>query len=599
MSKARKIKFLMLCMFALTVIVGSLFISVNALGGIELSIYGKVTNEDGDDLYYAKVEFLRDGSVVKTRGTDTTGHYSFDYSSDGLHIYTFRVSKYEYETINTVGPVRSGTYNYSFEMEYDTLDVSIEGYVHFINEMEQPETLYKATYELWRNKEECIASGKTQSDGGYSISEFTYYKIKNYELRFYYPGYTIITKPVEPEENGMLIINATLDTPMRRYVILLGIDDFNSNRTFDEGIDLADTHLCILKWYEHLRRTFGIPDDNFTILTDRDPENSNFYDDKYFITGRYDYFSSVDYDKYLTNSSTLAATRQNTIGTLQNILWNKAGENDEVIMCFITHGKDTVDDFIFTLLEPLGGGACEELNGSEISDIIADNQCKTGKIFVYTHACHGGKLGEILMNNPKKERIYVTTGCAAEGVVWFPWQDTLLDEIWMTRSQHPYMNRPTVAMEAVFKEAINYMYEHPSDYQISYSYLYHINNPSERIYSYVADGTSYYGWGEKKFISNIPDEYNYQNGYRFNCSTRALNVASGEYYFCLWDVNHSIYVYFFDDYARFEYLAEEIYGYIIENNLFIISITAIDIHGWEHLMPCEYDGKLFNYFYHG
>ncbi len=399
---------------------------------------------------------------------------------------------------------------------------------------------------------------------------------------------------MEPEENGMLIINATLNTPMNRYVILLGIDDFNSNKTFDEGIDLTDTHFCILIWYEHLRRTFGIPDDNFTILTDRDPENSCLDGDTNSIQG-VDY-SSSRYTKLLTNSSTQAATRNNTLDALEDILWDKAGENDSVIMCFITHGKDTENDFSFTLLEPEVGGTCEKLNDTDISNIIADNRCETGKIFIYTHACHGGKLGEILMNNTKKERIYVTTGCVAEGIVLERWLNTFLGKVWMTGSSHPYMNRPTVAMEAVFQEAIYEFYSQIM-IKISYSYLYHINNPSERIYSYVTNGISYHGWNEKEFISNIPDEYNYQNGYRFNCSTFALNNDTKEYYFCLWDNCTNKYIYFFDNYTRFVELAAE-KDYSIKTNP-NIRITAIDIHGWEHLMPCEYDGKLFNYFYHG
>lgn len=53
---------------------------------------------------------------------------------------------------------------------------------------------------------------------------------------------------------------------------------------------------------------------------------------------------------------------------------------------------------------------------------------------------------------------------------------------------------------------------------------------------------------------------------------------------------------YFDDYALFVFLAGE-KGYIIEDNP-SMSITVIDVNGWEHLMPYEYDSDKNNYFYH-
>ncbi|GAJ01465.1 unnamed protein product, partial [marine sediment metagenome] len=78
----------------------------------------------------------------------------------------------------------------------------------------------------------------------------------------------------------------------------------------------------------------------------------------------------------------------------------------------------------------------------------------------------------------------------------------------------------------------------------------------------------------------------------------ALNNDTGEYYFHLWDASQGKHIWFFENYTRFEYLAVYVYGYLIRNNP-CISITAIDIHGWEHLMPCEYDGDNQNYFING
>lgn len=200
------------------------------------------------------------------------------------------------------------------------------------------------------------------------------------------------------------------------------------------------------------------------------------------------------------------------------------------------------------------------------------------------------------MENPKKSSIYVATGCGAEGVVIYPFQKILVTEIWKKEFESFNHASPTVAMETLFKEAIEYMNNYPDNFSIDYSYFYNINNPSERIYTYTIDGTSYYGWNQSDFYLNRPDEYSLKNGYRYKGSTFALNNTSGQYYYRLLDVNQSKYIWFFDNYTRFEELALEVYFYEIVKNP-SISITAIDIHGWEHLMPCEYDGDNQNYFY--
>ncbi len=560
-------------------------------GEHQFYIYGKVTNEDNNLLMNAKIEFLRDGQVVLYQNTNYTGQYAFNYEDDGSHTYALRVSKQDYQTETADGPTSPGYFNCDFDLEYSNFTLEIRGYVKY-----NSNDLVNATVELWRNTDTLVDLRRTDNNGYYEGRSFTYIPFHNYELRAFHPNFTIEVQPVEVETGPLLYLNFTftIQDTMNRYVILLGINDFDSNGEKDIN-DFSDTHERILEWYECFREALGIPDENFEILTDRNVTDSIF-DDTNQIDYKYYHSSYKDSTKWLTPSSTQAASWDNTTETLKDVLWDKAGVNDEVFICLISHGSNKSNDFELVLLDSENPSEPNRITGSDISYIIEHNECITEKIFVYTHACHGGKLGEILMDNPKKSSIYVATGCGAEGVVIYPFQKTLVTEIW--EKEFKMFNRvsSTVAMETLFKEAIQYMYNNPGNFPINYSYFYNINNPSERIYTYTIDGTSYYGWNQSDFILNIPDEYSVPNGYSYNCSTFALNVTSGEYYFHLWDAGQGKHIWFFENYTRFEYLAEYGYGYLIRNNP-CISITAIYIHGWEHLMPCEYDGDNQNCFY--
>ncbi len=558
-----------------------------AVGENQYYIYGTITDENSNPLLNARVEFLRDGYLVTYRNTNVTGHYSFNYGDDaGPHTYELNVSKQDYQTNTTDGPTSPGYFNCDFVLEYEYFLLRIEGFVKY-----NSNALGNATVECWENTDKLKDSRRTNEDGYYLGWNFHYYPIHNYELRAFHPNFTIEVQPVEVETGGILCMNFTMQDTMDRYVILLGINDFDSDGEKDEGIDFSDKHLRILEWYGCFREAFGIPDENFKILTDESPDDSIF-DDTNEIEYLPYYSETDESTTYINNLSCSAATYDNTADTLKDVLWNKAGVDDEVFICLMSHGSNKSNEFELLLLNT------DKITGTEISDIIEDSQCN--KIFVYTHACHGGKLGEILMDNPRKSSIYVATGCGAEGVVIYPFQKTLVTEIWKEKLllTHTYHASPTIAMETLFKEAIEYMYLNHLDFPIDYSYFYNTNNPSERIYTYTINGTSYYGWNQSDFILNMPDEYSLPYGYGYNCSIFALNNITKEYYFHLWDNITSKHIWFFEDYTRFEELALEVYGYLIVKNPGI-SITAIAIHGWGHLMPCEYDGDNQNYFING
>ena len=560
--------------------------TLNAVGENQYYIYGTVTDENSNPLLNARVEFLRDGYLVTYRYTNVSGQYSFNYGDDaGPHTYELNVSKQDYQTNTTDGPTSPGYFNCDFVLKYEFFGLEIEGFVKY-NSI----ALENATVELWKNIDTLEDSRRTDEDGYYlGWDSFDYYPIHNYELRAFHPNFTIEVQPLEVETGGLISMNFTMQDTMDRYVILLGINDFDSDGIKDDN-DFSDKHLRILEWYECFREAFGIPDENFEILTDEDPDDSIFDDTNAMHYKSYQ-SSFVDSIKCL-NESYSAATHYNTTETLQDVLWG-ADANDEVFICLLSHGSiNDDDDFVLPLLNS------DIITGTEISTIIAASYCKTEKIFVYTHACHGGKLGEILMDNPKKSSIYVATGCGAEGVVIYPFQKTLVTKIWRDTFSLRFHDHasPTVAMETLFKEAIQYMYNNPNNFLMDYSYFYNTNPPYERIYTYTINGTSYYGWNQSDFILNMPDEYSLPNGYGYNCSTFALNNITKEYYFHLLDSSQNISIWFFENYTLFEELAEKEYGYLIGKNTGI-SITAIYIHGWEHLMPCEYDGDNQNCFY--
>ncbi len=566
--------------------------TLSSPGENQYYIYGTVTDENSNHLLNARVEFLRDGNMVTYRNTNVTGQYAFNYGDDaGPHTYNLSVSKQDYQTKTADGPTSPGYFNCDFDLEYEYFLLRIEGFVKY-----NSNALGNATVECWENTDKLKDSRRTNEDGYYLGWNFHYYPIHNYELRAFHPNFTIEVQPVEVETGGILCMNFTMQDTMDRYVILLGINDFDSDGEKDEGIDFSDKHLRILEWYGCFREAFGIPDENFKILTDESPDDSIFND-----TNKIEYlpyFSETDESTtYINNLSCSAATYVNTVNTLEDVLWNKADANDEVFICLISHGSNKSNNFELSLLNSYHPSEPDIINGTEISYIIENSQCN--KIFVYTHACHGGKLGEILMDNPRKSSIYVATGCGAEGVVIYPFQKTLVTEIWKDKLflTHTTHASPTIAMETLFKEAIQYMYNNQDSFLIDYSYFYNTNPPYERIYTYTINGTSYYGWKQSDFYLNRPEEYSLENGYRYNGSTSALNNTSGIYYYRLLDVNQSKYIWFFENITRFEELAE-VYGYLIVKSPGI-SITYINIHGWEHLMPCEYDGDNQNYFING